>query len=289
MRSAIPQIDVRGRRQTAGSIASARLPAASLRRQGVAAATSLAVFFVAAPDAVRAEAPRSGAEQYRSKTEKWVETRQILSEERADWLVERESLEATRELLRDERKALTERIAGLKTSDQGNTQERDQLLARREELQSTADSLKTKVAILEQQVRTLVPKLPEPLQKKLEPVLVQIPADPESPNVGLGQRLINVLAVVAQAEKWNGTATFVGETRDVGDGQKVAVRTLYWGLAQAVYVDSQGETAGIGRPSPEGWKFVDDPDLADSAKEILDIYEGIVDTIAFVPVPAEIQ
>jgi hypothetical protein len=135
----------------------------------------------------------------------------------------------------------------------------------------------------------LVPKLPEPLQKKLEPIVVQIPTNPELAKSNLGQRLVNVLAVIAQAEKWNGTATFVGETRDVGDGQKVAVRTLYWGLAQAIYVDSQGETAGIGRPTAEGWKFVDDPDLADSAKEILDIYEGIVDTIAFVPVPAEID
>ena len=249
----------------------------------------IAALAVLLPTAALAASAGSDADAYRAKMEKWVETRQILSEERATWLVEKESLEATRELLQDERKALKEQIAALRTSDEGTTQERDELTARREAYKADAEALEGRVRGLEEQVRTLVPQLPEPLQKRLEPILVQIPTNPETTKVGLGQRLVNVLAVVAQAEKWNGTATFVGETRDVGNGQKVAVRTLYWGLAEAIYVDSQGELAGVGRPSPEGWQFTDDPDLADSAKQILDIYEGIVDTIAFVPVPAEIE
>jgi hypothetical protein len=101
---------------------------------------------------------------------------------------------------------------------------------------------------------------------------------------------MNVLGVLAQAEKWNSTATFVGETRAVGEGdQKVQVRTLYWGLGQAIYVDTQGKVAGIGRPTPEGWQFVDDASLAEDAALFLDIYEGNVDTIAFVPVPVELE
>jgi hypothetical protein len=100
---------------------------------------------------------------------------------------------------------------------------------------------------------------------------------------------MSVLGVLAQAEKFNGTATFVGETRAVGGDQKVQVRTLYSGLAQAVYVDSQGETAGIGRPGSDGWEFTDDPDLADDAARFLDIYEGNVDAIEFVELPIEIR
>lgn len=278
MLRAIPQNDARKKRSPESAGAAGRT---------CFAVAGLAVLLPLAAGV--ASAAGSDADAYRAKMEKWVETRRILSEERADWLVERESLEATRDLLQDERKALQEQIAALRTSDEGATQERDELSAQREAYKRAAEVLEGKVGELEQQVRLLVPQLPEPLQKKLEPILVQIPTDPETTKVGLGQRLVNVLAVVAQAEKWNGTATFVGETREVGDGQKVAVRTLYWGLAQAIYVDSQGDLAGVGRPTPEGWKFVDDPDLADAAKEILDIYEGIVDTIAFVPVPAEIQ
>ena len=36
-----------------------------------------------------AEDASSGVGEFRSKTEKWVETRQILSEERSDWDIER--------------------------------------------------------------------------------------------------------------------------------------------------------------------------------------------------------
>lgn len=282
MHRAIPQNgtrDERGRKD--GADLRARLRASSFIVMIALAAMS--------PIAGGAEPARSDADAYRAKMEKWVETRQILSEERSDWLVERESLEATRDLLRDERKALKEQIASLKQTDAGTTEERDELVAKREAYRSSNEVLEAKVTLLEESVSKLVPQLPEPLQKRLEPILVQIPTNPEAAKIGLGQRLVNVLAVVAQAEKWNGTATFVGETRDVGDGQKVAVRTLYWGLAQAIYVDKQGELAGIGRPTPTGWQFSEDSDLADSAKEILDIYEGIVDTIAFVPVPAEIE
>ena len=128
-----------------------------------------------------------------------------------------------------------------------------------------------------------------PLQDKLKPLLVQIPDDPTTTKLQRGQRLMNVLGVLAQAEKFNDTATFVGETREVATGQKMQVRTLYWGLGQAIYVDAQGSTAGIGRPGANGWAFTDDPELAEDAQLLLDIYEGNVDVIEFVELPVAIQ
>jgi hypothetical protein len=137
-------------------------------------------------------------------------------------------------------------------------------------------------------VKALLPRLPLPLREKLELLIVQIPEDPETTRLSLGQRLMNVLGVLAQAEKFNGTATFVGETRAV-EGQQVQVRTLYWGLSQAFYVDSQGRSAGVGVPGSAGWEFTNDPELADEAGLLLDIYEGNVDTIDFVPLPVRIH
>jgi hypothetical protein len=127
------------------------------------------------------------------------------------------------------------------------------------------------------------------LRRKLEPLLVQIPEDPQAVDAQLGQRLMNVLGVLAQAEKFNGAATFVGETRSVKGEQKVQVRTLYWGLGQAIYVDARGEIAGIGRPDAEGWAFSEEPKLAEDAARLLDIYEGNVDAIEFVSLPVEVR
>lgn len=227
---------------------------------------------------------------FRAQVEKWVEARTTLSKERSDWLVDKQFLESTRDLLRRERDALREEIAELEAAQSGADQERRDLVLARGELQQANQSLSAGIADLEAQVLRLIPRLPEPLQTRLEPLLVQIPDDPENTRVALGQRLMNVLGVLAQAEKWNGTANFVGETRPVtAGGEKVLVRTLYWGLAQAIFVDARGQTAGVGRPTDEGWVFEDVDGLARDAKLLLDIYEGNVDTIAFVPLPVEVR
>lgn len=117
---------------------------------------------------------------------------------------------------------------------------------------------------------------------------MQIPDDPADSRVSLGQRLMNVLGVFAQAAKFDSTATFVGETRAIGGTDNVQVRTLYWGLSQAIYVDQQGENAGIGYPGPDGWTFELDSEIAADAARLLDIFEGNVDAIDFVELALEL-
>ncbi len=232
---------------------------------------------------------RADVDAYRTDTEKWVETRRILSEEKADWEVEQELLRASRDLLTQQKEALQEEIQALETSGSEADDERRDLLLRRGEFQRANTALEEEIRLAERRVLAIAPQLPEPLQRKLDLLLVQIPEDPEQSDLQLGQRLVSVLGVLAQAEKFNGTATFVGETRAVEGDQKVQVRTLYWGLGQAIYVDAQGRVAGIGRPGASGWSFSRDPSLAGDAERLLDIYEGNVDLIEFVRFPVEIH
>lgn len=232
---------------------------------------------------------QSAVDDFRVKTEKWVETRQILSEEKSSWEAERETLRATRDLLKQQREILQEEVEKLEASNTEADEERNELLLERGEYQRANRALEERIRALEQQVLALAPRLPAPLQHKLEPLLVQVPEDPEAANLQLGQRLVNVLGVLAQTERFNGTTSFVGETRAVQGGQKVQVRTLYWGLGQAFYVDARGEIAGVGRPGVRGWEFSDRPELREEAKLLLDIYEGNVDVIQFVRLPVEIR
>jgi hypothetical protein len=234
-------------------------------------------------------AAQTQVEVFRAKTGKWVETRQLISQETTDWEAERETLRATQKLLRQQKEALAAEIAELQESNTASDDERRDLLLERGDYQRAGRALEDKIHAMEEEVLALVPQLPLPLQDKLQLLLVQIPTDPNKPAPPLGQRLMNVLGVLAQTEKFNGTATFVGETRAVNGDQKVQVRTLYWGLGQAVYADAKGESAGIGRPTPTGWEFSNEPDLADDARKLLDIYEGNVDAIEFVPLPVEIR
>jgi len=246
---------------------------------------ALALFILTA-SAARAQ---EGVDAFRVKMEKWVETRQLISAEESEWDADKETLRATRDLLAQQKELLEAEITELRESTTAADDEREQLLLERADYQTATSALESQIRELEEEALAITPRLPQPLQDKLEPLLVQIPDDPATTRSGLGQRLMNVLGVLAQAEKFNSTATFVGETRAIDGGQKVQVRTLYWGLGQAIYVDAQGKTAGIGRPGPAGWEFVDDPLLTAESQQLLDIYEGNVDAIEFVSLPVEIR
>lgn len=256
------------------------------RRIGQSARLALGAALVLS---VSGSASGAGVDDFRTKLEKWVETRQIISEERSEWEVERESLEATRRLLEQEKQALELEVQELEESNTATDDERRDLLLQRGESQRASRALEDRIRGLEEQVLEVAPRLPGPLQDRLEPLLVQIPENPDTTRVPLGQRLMSVLGVLAQAEKWNSTATFVGETRSVGGDEQVQVRTLYWGLGQAFYVDAKGEAAGIGSPGAAGWEFTSDSGLASDAELLLDIYEGNVDTIQFVELPVVIR
>lgn len=240
-------------------------------------------------DVASAQSGVTGVDEFRARMEKWVEARKLISEEKSDWEVDRESLEATRDLLRQQKATLTASIAELEETSTAADEERRELLLQRGELQRARGVLADRIRSMEEEVLAIVPQLPAPLQEKLEPLLVQIPKDPESSPSQLGQRLMNVLGVLSQTEKFNGAATLVAETRALDAEQKVQVRTLYWGLGQAVYVDGQGVHAGVGRPGPDGWEFSEQPDFARDAKLLLDVYEGNVDVIGFVKIPVAIQ
>lgn len=230
-----------------------------------------------------------GAAPFRTKVEKWVEARQLVSEERAEWAAEQQTLRATRDLLRDQKQILADQIAELESVDTQADETRRTLLLERGELQRSRRALEERVTMLEKQVLDLEPRLPAPLRKKLEPLVVQIPRDPENTRISLGQRLVSVLGILSQTEKFNDTATFVAETRAVEGDTKIQVRTLYWGLGQALYVDTQGRLAGVGRPGDDGWIFTGEGEIAEDAALLLDIYEGNTDVIDFVEFPVAVQ
>ena len=112
------------------------------------------------------------ADGFRASLEKWVQARTLISKERSDWLVERQYLESTRDLLKDERDSLREQIAALEASQTGADEERRNLVLARGDYQQTSLRLADRIAGLERRVTRLIPKLPAPLTDRLEPLLV---------------------------------------------------------------------------------------------------------------------
>ena len=130
------------------------------------------------------------------KIDKWIETRQIISEERASWLGERAMLEASEGILSDELTALNRAVKLLSESSTMADVERENLQAEREEIERSNEMLAVKVRALEVAVQELSARFPTPLLVKITPLLQNIPEDVSRTKKTLGQRLLTVLGVL---------------------------------------------------------------------------------------------
>ncbi len=224
------------------------------------------------------------------KIDKWIETRQIISAERASWLGDKAMLETSEGILSDELKALNRDVEILSENSTIADVERENLQAEREEIERSNEMLAVKVRTLEMAVKELSARFPSPLLVKITPLLQNIPEDVSRTKRALGQRLLTVLGVLSQAEKFNGTLTLQTNARDVsGTGVQERVTTLYWGLAFAVYVDDAGKFAGMGLPGSEGWEWSTRNESASDVRRFIATYSGETDELDFVNIPVEIR
>ena len=224
----------------------------------------------------------------RSILEEWVETRQIVSKERADWVIEKSILGDTVALLTKELERLNKALEDLEASATAADEDRTKLAAEKERLTAASAVVEGNIGALETQLKRIIKSLPEPLVEKIKPLIRRLPDNPEETGLSLGERVQNIVGILSQAYKFNTTITQTSDSRELESGKTVEVRTLYWGLAMAYYVDASGSYAGIGFPGAEGWEWPQVEGKGAEIKRLIDVYEGVED-IQFVEVPAQIN
>ncbi len=233
---------------------------------------------------------QSPVKQTKSKLDKWVETQQLISEEKNDWTADKASLADTKELLEKQLEALDEKIKEMEETATQADNERNELLLQRAAFMRANKSLTDIITSLEQRLVAQTAYYPQPLLDMIDPLLVRIPENPEETEASLGQRVQNIVGILSQAQKFNNMITFVGETQQVeGSDKQVQVWTFYWGLGAAFYVDELGHVAGYGVPSQDGWVFTQDNSIAPRVSKMRAYYENTDQDIQFVPVPVTIQ
>ena len=218
----------------------------------------------------------------------WVQTEQIISKTKSDWDLEKAIIQDSETLLASELVRLNLALEALDATASAADEERTELAAERETLSAASGVVAAHIRELEAQVQGVINTFPQPLVDRIKPLIRRLPEDPANTKLTLGERVQNVVGILSQADKFNGTITQTSESREVGDGRTVEVRTLYWGLAGAFYVDSAGEYAGVGFPAENGWEWPQIDGAGLEIKRLLDVYEGS-EEIQFVDVPARIK
>ncbi|MBK7644435.1 MAG: DUF3450 family protein [Planctomycetes bacterium] len=218
---------------------------------------------------------------------KWIETQQIISKERNEWQQGKEILVSRLELVRNEAIGLDQAIRSAQAQIADAQVKQDELLAERAKLDEVAARLTQGVEAQEQRLRTLFPELPEPLQKKLQPLFQRMPTDDAAKaRVSIAERFQNVLGMLGEINRASTDISVNFEVHTLSDGKPSEVKAIYVGLAQAYYVNANGE-AGIGHPTPQGWKWEPSKSIADNVLMTLEILEG-KHSPEFVPLPVKL-
>ncbi|WOO42735.1 DUF3450 family protein [Rubellicoccus peritrichatus] len=239
--------------------------------------------------AFSANAEDKQVDKARSALQEWVETRQIISKEKADWAILKETLVDTQALLETQKKQLDEKITELNEAKTGADDEREELMAENAELKEATKALEEQVAKVESQVLAVAKRFPQNLQDTIDPLIRRIPEPGTKSKAALGERVQNIVGILLQTDKFNNQITVVDRTQVLPDGREVQVSTMFFGLGQAYFVDTTGSYAGVGVPTADGWVYEQDNSIAPMVQNLIDIHSGEATEVTFIPVPAKIQ
>jgi hypothetical protein len=229
-------------------------------------------------------------EELRSSVREWVETMRKIQQEENDWSRDQEVLQNYKEGLEKEIADLNQQIADAKTRKAGADQESLAQSSERDRLAASKDELSGIVRRLEESLAAKLPLFPAPLLAEpkvaqgVEDLKRDLALPPEKRNEGVSKRLLNVINLLTEAEKFQQTVHLRPELRKNADGREFNMQVLYFGLATAYAVNEDGTFALVGRPSADGWKFEERKDLASDIRKLIAATTGDQDA-AFVNLP----
>lgn len=206
---------------------------------------------------------------------------------------EKQVLGGRTELLSTEIRRLTESNTEQKEGITEADKERQKLIAEDEHLDKAKQANLTKVETFERRVRFMLPSLPPPLVAKLADMVSRMPdADKarEEINATVSSRFAAVLGILDQISRFDSDITVVPEVRELEDGRKIEVQTLYLGLAHAFYAGSgdSADVAGVGVPTQTGWRWQERPAEAKAISRAIKQYSR-EEPAEFLALPIELN
>jgi hypothetical protein len=251
--------------------------------------TPILALFVTLPVTAQ-ETAVTPTEELRSSVREWVETMRKIQQEENDWSRDQEVLQNYKEGLEKEIADLKQQIADASNRKAGADQESLAQSTERDRLAAAKDELSGIVRRMEENLAAKLPLFPAPLLA--EPKVAQgvddlnrdLALPVEKRNEGVSKRLLNVINLLTEVEKFQQTVVLRPELRSDSGGREFNMQVLYFGLACAYAVNEDGSFALVGRPSAAGWKFEERKDLASDIRKLIATTTGDQDA-AFVNLP----
>ena len=265
-----------------------RLPWHSVAGRTAAAVSSVALLALATGAATVQDGAAGGAENARVALEKWVETQRVISAEKRDWALGKELLEDRVELVRSEIEALRAKVTDAQESIAEADRTRQERLEEKERLERTAAALRDIAIGLEERVRSLIVRLPDPIRERIKPLSQRLPEDSTDTKLSLSERFQNVVGMLNEVDKFHREITVTSEVLPLPDGTTAEVTALYVGIGQGYYVGAEGRVAGVGSASPQGWVWKPANEMAPAVSTAVAVFEN-EEQAQFVRLPVRIE
>jgi hypothetical protein len=229
-------------------------------------------------------------QQMREEIARWMETMSRIQREESDWARDREVLANYKEGLANEITSLKQSISEAETRKAGADKKSHDLSSERDRYAASKAELAKRLRTLEQQMSSRLGVFPKPLTE--EPKVAQavsdlkvalaLPDDKTEDNVT--KRLLNVITLLNEAEKFQQTVHVRPELHKDKSGREYNMRVIYFGLAMAYAVNDDGTLALSGKPTEQGWVFEEAPTLSNDIQRLLGATTGDSEA-AFIQLP----
>lgn len=235
---------------------------------------------------VRADERLEGARQAVSQ---WVAVERAISLEASASREKQAHLKDLIGVAKAEIDALETQITEANQSANAADDRRTELVHRQTESDAKEKLIREFLTPAEKRLRDLKPRLPEPLQEKLNPFYRRLPARPDDTSLGIAERMQTVIGILSAIQKFDAIVTVAEDIQKLDNGTTGEVRTIYFGLGAAYYLAAGGTDAGIGEPGPTGWTWQSRPELADAIREVIAAAESQAREARFVPLPVKLR
>lgn len=223
----------------------------------------------------------------RETVQQWVQVEKQISAEQSAWGQEEATVRDLLALLEAEEAKLDDQIESFNREAGATERRRLELEKRRDDLSALAGEVGKQLREVENELRLLVPRLPSPLQSRLEPLTRHLTGEGAAEKRSLGQRVQTVVGILSEISKFDSEATLFTELQTLPDGRTVEVQCLYFGLGGGFFSDASGRYAGVLRPGEGGWEAKSDPAIGAAVREAISLYRHETGQSRFVSLPLE--
>ncbi len=237
---------------------------------------------------------KSEIELMREHLAQFYENQRLISEEWSDWQLAEDMLESRINLLEDQIKRVRQDTEERRGTIQETDREKAELADKNQMLGELNDYQRRQIKTLENNMRILYQKLPDPLKQEIKGLADRLPernATSDEIKASVSARYATVIGMLSQIDKFNRQVHHEpGMTVDVGEGEQAAVDMIYLGIGQGYYVQmgASEPVAGHGVPGSAGWVWTRDDELAPEISRMVEIYTG-EGTADYLGVPAKIE